>query len=127
MPPDNVSGHPPRAAVRAGPRGGLPRYGNLLLGAWLFSSSLLWPHSGGSCANAMLTGLFLIGISLAALRRPPLRWLNLAAATWLVVSSLLVWHSTPRTLYNHLICALLVLGVCICPDPPPPPRAPQRF
>lgn len=111
----------------AAPRGGLPRYGNVLLGVWLFSSSLLWPHAGVSRANAMLTGLCLVCISLAALRRPVLRWLNLAAAFWLVSSSLLVWHPAARTLYNHLICALLVLGVCLCPDPPARPQPPCRF
>ena len=75
----------------------------------------------------MLTGLCLIVISLAALRRPVLRWLNLAATAWLALSSLFIWHPAPRTLYNHLICALLVLGVCFCPDPPRPPHFPQRF
>ena len=114
-------------ALCAAPRGGLPRYGNLVLGIWLFSSSWLWPHTGVSRANAMLTGLCLIWITLAALRRPVLRWLNLVAALWLACSSVFVWHPAARTLYNHLISALLVLGVCLCPDPPPPPHSPLRF
>ncbi len=127
VPPPNTPPHVHRGTFSAAPRGGLSRYGNVLLGLWLFSSSLLWPHSGASSANAMLTGLCLVWITLTALRHPALRWLNLAAAIWLALSSLLIWHPAPRTLYNHLICALLVLGVCVCPDPPPRPHLAQRF
>ena len=88
----------------------------LALGAWLFISAFLWPHSTGTAVNSWIVGLLIVIASLIALRMPWMRWIDTALAVWLFLSTLAMPSATGGTLWNNLIVAMLVFLASLVPE-----------
>jgi hypothetical protein len=108
----------PPPAPRAAPTQPAPWPGwiPIALGAWLFISAFLWPHSTASAANTWIVGLLIAIASLIALRMPWMRWVETALAIWLFLSTLAMPGATRGTLWNNLIVAVLVFLVSLVPE-----------
>ena len=61
------------------------RLANLILGAWLFASAFIWPHTSASRMNTWIVGLAIAVIAAVALRVA--RILNSVLSMWLIMSS----------------------------------------
>ena len=93
-----------------------PRSIPIALGAWLFVSAFLWPHTTGAAINSWIVGLLIVIASLVALRMPWLRWVDTALAVWLFLSTLAMPGATGGTLWNNLIVAMLVFLASLVPE-----------
>jgi hypothetical protein len=104
-----------------------PRWIPIALGAWLFLSAFLWPHSTGSAINSWIVGLLIVIAGLVALRMPWMRWVDTALAVWLFLSTLAIPDASRGTLWNNLIVAILVFLASLVPEGlSPMPRRPGR-
>ena len=99
---------------------------DVALGAWLFVSAFLWPHTPGSMANTWIVGLLIVIAGLLALSTPWIRWFEAAIALWLLFSTIAISpHAATR--WNNLIVASLVFLVSLVPGALfPIPRRPRR-
>ncbi len=86
---------------------------NVALGAWLFISAFIWPHSEVSRINSALCGALVVVFALSALRIPPMRWLNTAVGAWVVMGAALLPHAAVATVWNNMILGLLVVLVSV--------------
>jgi hypothetical protein len=107
-----------RALARAQVVVGLPwpRIGNLLLGVWLQVSAFAWLHTDASRMSAWLPGLLISVVAVLAMGAPPLRWLNTFMSFWLLLWTLFETASEPRSYWNGVICAMLVLVLSTIPS-----------
>lgn len=87
----------------------------LLLGAWLFVSTFLWPHPGGSRRATWVTGIAIAVFSVVASSRPRLRIANALLGAWLLLSTLLVFNSSRETVWNNMVVGLIVLTSSLYP------------
>jgi hypothetical protein len=114
------------------------RWVNVVLGAWLFISAVIWwppgaafiwwPPGSSAAPNSWLVGLVIVAVSLIAMYVSWVRWLNTALAVWLFVSTLAFTDMSSGAAWNNEIIALLVFLMSLLPDgvyapprPPPPP------
>jgi hypothetical protein len=81
---------------------------NVAAGLWLFISAFLWPHSPGSMTNTWVVGLLIAAIGAIGTVAPDARWLNTAVAVWLFFSTVWVYPSSPATVWNNVIVAIVV-------------------
>lgn len=102
-----------RNAVDAG---AWPRWVNLVLGAWLFISAFIWPHTASSQANTWIVGALMAGAAIWAMFAPPVRWVNTVLAIWLFISTFFIPHVTTGTVWNNAIVAILVFLVSLVPS-----------
>lgn len=89
------------------------RMANVVLGAWLFVSAFLWPHTTASRTNTCVVGALIVVMALLGKYTPPLRWVNAAAATWLFGSTIWIEHASAATPWNNAVVAILVLILSI--------------
>jgi hypothetical protein len=68
------------------------RLANVLLGLWLLASAFLWEHVDTSRRNTWVVGALICASGLVALRKSAARWVNMALAGWLFVSSVLLYR-----------------------------------
>ena len=115
----------PTAYAPAGPRQGgetprdrgvWARYASLLLGIWLFSSAFLWRHVPASETNTWAVGIIIGSVSLAAIRAPAARLANTTVAVWLLLSTLLMFDSSPATAWNNALVAAAVFLLSLVPN-----------
>lgn len=92
---------------------GWPHWIPIVLGAWLFVSIFLWPHSRDAWANTWLVGVLLMGTGALSLYKPWARWGNAVLAVWLGISTLAIPHLVPATAWNNLLVALAVLAATL--------------
>jgi len=77
---------------------------NGLLGAWLFLSAVLWPHTAAQRANAWVVGMLAVTAALAGLTgMKGGRMLNAALGGWLILSAVLLPRTSAATFWNHVI------------------------
>ena len=91
------------------------RWVNIAMGAWLFVSPFVWPHSATSDANSWVVGLSIMIVGIAALYVPQTRWVNTALSVWLFFSTLVFAQGAPGTMWNNLIVALIVFLASLLP------------
>jgi hypothetical protein len=103
--------------------GQAPRLVNALLGAWLFVSAFVWPHSPAEMAGACVVGALCITFACVATVHPSVRYLNTALAIWLLFSDIALPSRSVATAANALLVGVLVFIVSLVPTPPLPPRA----
>jgi hypothetical protein len=96
--------------------GAWPRYLNAAVGAWLFISAFLWPHSSAELTNAWVVGALVFIAALLALGAPTVRYANTVLALWLFISTLALGGST-GTMWNHVIVAIVTFVVSLVPNP----------
>lgn len=87
------------------------KWAELVLGAWLFASAFLLPHSGQSFGNTWVVGLMTVVVAVISffgshkLLRP-----NAVFSAWLLVSTMLVPYASSVTrLHNALIAIALII------------------
>jgi len=77
---------------------------NAVLGAWLFLSAVMWPHTPAQRTNAWVVGMLVVTAALAGLTgRKAGRMVNAALGAWLIISAILLPRMMPATFWNHLI------------------------
>jgi len=87
---------------------------NAVLGAWLFASAFLWPHTYGQTENAWVVGFIAAMMAVGGLCGLGwTRYLNIILGAWLIVSPLFVRVSSPFTYWNNELvgAALVVFGL----------------
>jgi len=91
------------------------RWLTIVMAAWLFASTWVWARPYDARANSMIVALCMTAVALYAMFMPALRRLNTALALWLLISTLFVFaHTTPFTMWNEVIVALVV-GIASLP------------
>jgi hypothetical protein len=108
---------------------GVARYLNVVLGAWLFISAFLWPHSAGQFENTWILGIICVALALIAMGVPWARFGNTLLAIWLFISTLALPRDSVATMWNNLLVALAIFVVSLLPGaeaPSPYYRRPQR-
>jgi len=91
------------------------RIANGVLGAWLFTSAFLWPHSYQQFNNAWLMGMIVMMCSAIAFTAPRFRLANTAIGVWLIVSAFLLHSISTLTMWNHLLVGIGVALASLLP------------
>ena len=85
--------------------------GNIVTGAWLMLSALLFRDSPAHAINTLVVGAAAVGFALVAMRRSPLFEAgNIVLAAWLFASPIAIPGGTAALVINHLIVATLLFG-----------------
>ncbi len=125
--PGARAGAPP---VRRGQREGVPerssteragiapRVVNVILGAWLFASVLLWRHWGPEGFDTLITGLLVITVAACAVWTPRLRFGGTFLAAWLLFMTLVLVHARRLTFFHDLAVALAIVVLSAAPSRP---------
>lgn len=96
-----------------------PRVANIILGAWLFISAFLWPHTSAQFNNAIIVGLLAIVFAVVAMAGYVwARYANAALAGWLFLSTLFLPRISTATLWNHILVAVAVFIFAMIPSAP---------
>jgi hypothetical protein len=93
--------------------GGTPRVVNIALGAWLFLSTFLWPHTNAQATNSWLCGALIIVLSAVSNRYANARYGTAAVAVWLFISVWALATRTPATFWNNLLVSIAVFFVSL--------------
>jgi hypothetical protein len=94
------------------------RAANIILGAWLFISAFLWPHSPQQYTNAWLVGLLVAAIAIVGFWVPSIRYLNTVLAVWLFISAWALPRVNSGTTWNHVLVAIAIFVVSMIPNRP---------
>lgn len=90
---------------------------NVVMGAWMFVSTLVWPHTPQQFTNACLVGAVASAVALLAMRLPGLHYLNVATAAWLFTSAWVLPIITRTSLWNNVFIAIMMFIAALLPDP----------
>jgi hypothetical protein len=88
---------------------------NIVLGAWLFISTFIWPHAGSSATNTWVVGLLIVIVAIIAMYWPVVRWLNTLLGAWLFISAFVISNIFLATTWNNAIVAILVFLISLMP------------
>ena len=92
------------------------RWVNVALGAWLFVSAFLWPHSTAQFNNSWLVGIAAAVVAAIAMRVDAARYLNLALAAWLFIAAFALPVSSEGTLWNNLLVSVIMSFAALVPN-----------
>jgi hypothetical protein len=92
------------------------RWGNVALGAWLFVSAFLWPHSTAQFNNSWLVGIAAATVAVIAMRVDGARYLNVALAAWLFIAGFTLPVSSMGTFWNNLIVSVMMFFTALVPN-----------
>ncbi len=106
------------AASSSGRAGLAPRIVNLLLGAWLFASVLLWRHWGPEGFDTLITGLLVITVAPLAVWAPRLRFGGAFLGVWLAFMTLVLVHARRFTFFHDLAVAIAIVLIALVPSRP---------
>ncbi len=93
--------------------GDAPRITNLVLGAWLFLSTFLWPHTSAQATNSWLCGALIMVFAALSNRYANARYANAALGVWLFISVWALATRTPATFWNNLLVGVAVFFVSL--------------
>jgi hypothetical protein len=96
------------------------RIANLILGAWLFISAFIWPHSPAQMTNTWIMGLIIAVLALISMAASQARYLNTAASIWLFISVWVLPGGNAGTQWNNAVVAILVFLFSLAPGPSRP-------
>ena len=85
--------------------------GNLILGIVMFASPWIFSFpAGDQSTNAMIAGLIIVVLSIAALAAFAVweEWINLIVGLWLIVSPWVLHFSGTTAMYVHVVIGVLV-------------------
>lgn len=91
------------------------RVANIIIGAWLFISAFIWPHSASQFTNTWLVGALCVLFAAIALRFPAFRWANAALAVWLFISVWTLPSIAEGTVWHNAIVAIVIFLVALVP------------
>ena len=87
------------------------------IGAWLFVSAFLWPHSRFQFHNSIVCGLLAMALALAGTCIRETASLGAMLAMWLLLSAFLVPAIHDATFWNNFLTAIAIWGIsmaCAC-------------
>jgi hypothetical protein len=113
---DRRAGTSASTTARGPDAGIVARFANIVVGAWLFISAFIWPHSAPARMNTWIVGALCAIFAVAALRSPPVRWLNTVLAIWLFFSVFSIYHLSGGTFWNNLIAAIVMFIASLVPS-----------
>lgn len=96
-----------------------PRWVNVALGAWLFVSAFLWPHSIAQFHNSWLVGITVAVVAAIATRVDAARYINATLAAWLFISAFALPVSSMGTFWNNLLVSIVILFLALVPNAHP--------
>jgi hypothetical protein len=91
---------------------------SVLVGAWLLTSAFVLPNTEREMRNTVPFGVLCVAFALTARTTPSARCLSSLLAAWLVLSMWLLWASSPATLWNNTIVALVMFALSLVPCSP---------
>lgn len=91
------------------------RLGNIILGAWLFLSAFLWPHTPAQMTNTWVLGALCMAFALVGLVLPAARYLNTALSLWLFASAFVLPTRSAATVWNNALVAIAIFLVSLVP------------
>src|SRR5688500_18154812 len=80
----------------------------IALGAWLFFSAFVWPHSPPQFSNAWIIGLLITGFGAISLRVDAGRYGCTLLAVWLFFSNWILPTEYEATAWNNIIVSVAV-------------------
>lgn len=80
----------------------------LLIGTWLFLSAFMWPHSSAQGFIALVCGGLTVFCALLAFYLPNVRYLIVAVAVVLFVSSVAMPSHWNRTFWHNAVIAIAI-------------------
>lgn len=86
----------------------------VVLGAWFVISAWMLRPPGGVILSNSIAGLFIIAISLIAMRVERMRWANLAAALWIAFSPIFL-GARGVLLGSNLFFGVVLLVAALAP------------
>jgi hypothetical protein len=89
---------------------------NVVLGAWLFVSAFLWPHSGSQLTNTWICGLLAGAFALIAMKVEEVRFLNTALSIWLFIAAFALPTYAAGTIWNNALVAIAMFIVSLVPN-----------
>jgi len=92
-----------------------PRSVNIVLGAWVVVSTVLWSASTAASVNGVVLGAMIAAVGLLALFAQQARAVNVILAVWLFASAWFIPGTTSYLFVSHLLTALAVLCVAAMP------------
>lgn len=92
---------------------------NVILGAWLFISAFVWPHTMAQRTNTWIVGALCVLFALVATSAPRIRYLNTILAIWLFISVWALPSISLGTIWNNVIVAIATFIVSLVPSGPP--------
>lgn len=91
---------------------------SMLLGAWLFVSAFLWPHTHVQMTNTWIFGALVVIFAALATVAPRTHQLNALAAFWLFVSAWRLPSMSAATVWNNMLVAVTVFILSLVPAGP---------
>jgi lysylphosphatidylglycerol synthetase-like protein (DUF2156 family) len=89
---------------------------DFLLGAWLFASTFLWPHTHDEQMTAAILGILIAVVGGWAMFAHVVHYLNTLLAIWLLFSTLGAQHASAATTVNQVIVAIVVFLLSLVPN-----------
>jgi SPW repeat len=93
-----------------------PRILQVILGAWLFISAFLWPHSSAEMTNTWVLGVMCVIFALVTMAAPWARYLNTVLAVWLFISAWAIPDVSAGTVWNNVLVAIAIFIVSLVPS-----------
>jgi uncharacterized membrane protein YjjP (DUF1212 family) len=78
---------------------------DILVGLWIFMSTFAWQHTTPEFINTIVCGALAVWFGIAALADRRARYLELALASWLLLSGHVLTGASRETLWNNTVCA----------------------
>ena len=94
---------------------------NVLLGAWLAVTSLLWQHDEANLVSGLVVGLLAVAVGVLARRRSAVFWIDLPLAGWLAASIWILAHHRFASWNEAMVAiglALVPITMRLFPEPP---------
>jgi len=92
------------------------RYGNLVLGVWLFISAFVWHHSQAQFTNSWIMGIIVAVVAVISLSVPSFRYVNTLAGAWLIISGFALPRANYGTTWNNVLVGIAVVALSLVPN-----------
>jgi len=97
---------------------------NAILGLWLISSPATFGYKSQAMAiSDVVSGIVIIILGLASVRRPKLGWATVVVGLWLQLAPLVFWAPDAASYINNTLVGVLLLGFCLVLNGPPGVRS----
>jgi len=90
-----------------------PGIANAVLGAWLFASAFVWPHTSNQMTNTCAIGALSVAGALVGTQYSTIRYVNSILALWLLVSSWAGQVATEVTTWNGTLVAFPMFALSL--------------
>jgi prepilin signal peptidase PulO-like enzyme (type II secretory pathway) len=85
----------------------------ILMGMWLATSALAWPHTPAQSWNAILVGAVIAVSGALSLADDRANYVSVALAVWLFLSMFVFKRAAPATFWNNVFVAFFVFELSV--------------